>query len=138
MPFLVSKKITNLSTNKWSFVPLLFFCILSVLKATPDCFGQAQCSHIGCSHWNLCELCGFECSSQWWYHHSEPVLDGANYKLLYDFDICTDVLGALPGKTVKNFELLQLMKFMLVGYRRPVLLRTELKLRKPLSLSSSS
>ena len=42
-------KITNLSTNKWSFVPLLFVCILSVLKATPDCFGQAQCSHIGCS-----------------------------------------------------------------------------------------
>jgi len=37
-------------------------------------------------HWNLCGLYGFEHSNQWWYHHPEPVLDSANYKLLYDFE----------------------------------------------------
>ena len=38
-------------------------------------------------HWNLCHMCGFQCSDQWWLHQPNPVLDNSNYKLLYDFNI---------------------------------------------------
>jgi len=152
-------------------------------------------------HWNLCGLCGFERSSQWWYHHPEPVLDSPSYKLLYDFNIytdrgitarrpdlvmvdkmtkCTTIIdvacvmdrhvvakhqekidkyldlaielqalwntkveifplvfgarGALPGKTVRNFELLQLFEVNAHQLQKTVLLKTDLILRKQLSL----
>ena len=41
-------------------------------------------------HWNLCYMCGFPCSDQWWLHQPEAVLDNSDYKLLYDFNIFTD------------------------------------------------
>ena len=41
-------------------------------------------------HWNLCYMCGFPCSGQWWLHQPKAVLDNSDYKLLYDFNIFTD------------------------------------------------
>ena len=41
-------------------------------------------------HWNVCLLCGFPCSDQWWCHQLEAVLDNFDHKLLYDFNIFTD------------------------------------------------
>jgi len=38
----------------------------------------------------LCALCGFSCCSQWWQYKPQPVLDNADYKLLYDFNLYTD------------------------------------------------
>ena len=43
-------------------------------------------------HWSLCGACGFEQSEEWWKHNPEPVLENANYKVLYDFNIFTDRL----------------------------------------------
>ena len=41
-------------------------------------------------HWNLCGVCGFIRSDQWWCHQQELVLDNSSYKLLHDFNIFTD------------------------------------------------
>ena len=41
-------------------------------------------------HWELCHLCGFSCSDQWWCHQPEAVMDSSDYRLLYDFNIFTD------------------------------------------------
>ena len=49
-----------------------------------------------------------------------------------------DALGALPGKTVRNFELLQLFEVNAHQLQKTVLLKTDLILRKQLSLLSSS
>jgi len=47
-------------------------------------------------------------------------------------------LGALPEKIVRNFELLQLLKINANQLQKAVLFRTDLILRKHLSLSISS
>ena len=43
-------------------------------------------------HWSLCGACGFEQSEDWWKHNPVPVLENANCKILYDFNIFTDRL----------------------------------------------
>jgi len=47
-------------------------------------------------------------------------------------------LGALPEKTVRNFEFLQLLEVNAHQLQKTVMLRTDLILRKHLSLSSSN
>ena len=41
-------------------------------------------------HWCLCGNCDFPCSTDWCKHQTEPVLENARYKLLYDFNIFAD------------------------------------------------
>ena len=42
-------------------------------------------------HWCLCGSCGFQRSDKWWQHQPEQVLENASFKLLYDFNIFTDI-----------------------------------------------
>jgi len=42
-------------------------------------------------HWCLCGSCGFQRSDKWWQHQLEQVLENASFKLLYDFNIFTDI-----------------------------------------------
>ena len=41
-------------------------------------------------HWSLCKQYGFPRSDNWWAHKVEKVLKNDNFKLLWDFAICTD------------------------------------------------
>ena len=41
-------------------------------------------------HWSLARKYGFPHCDQWYQHVAEPVLENANTKLLWDFNIYTD------------------------------------------------
>jgi len=54
------------------------------------------------------------------------------------FPLVFGALGALPGKSVRNLELLQLFEVNAHQFQKTALLKTDLILRKQLLLSSSS
>ena len=68
-------------------------------------------------HWNLCYICGFSCSDQWWLHQPEAVLDNSDYKLLYDFNIFIDhkITARRPDLVLMDKQL-KCTKLIVVAY----------------------